>query len=291
MTYSIEGFALWLATEGRPKSQGTIRVYTRSARQLRSWLLTHGVTSWDKAKRHHIRAFIAETRDRSSDGYAATVFWGCKAFFRYMVAEEWETGISPMASMTAPDPGRPLIPVLTRDQLVTLITSCETARDEALIRLLADTGMRLSECAGLKVADCDLGKAARILVHGKGGKDRYVIPGKRTVLALRRYLLRERSVHPRASSEWLWLGVHGPMTDSGLYKAVRAAGNRAGLDVHPHQLRHSWAHHWRADGGSLDDLVHLAGWSGPAMALRYGASAAGERAETAARSLSLGDRL
>jgi integrase len=69
------------------------------------------------------------------------------------------------------------------------------------------------------------------------------------------------------------------------------SGRLVKLDVHPHQLRHTWAHRYRANGGALDDLVYLAGWTGPAMAIRYGKSAAGERAEAAARRLSLGDSL
>jgi integrase/recombinase XerD len=68
--------------------------------------------------------------------------------------------------------------------------------------------------------------------------------------------------------------------------------SRAGLDgLHPHLLRHTWAHCYRLNGGQVDNLVFLAGWSGPAMALRYGASAAAERAEAEARNLSLVDKM
>jgi integrase len=80
------------------------------------------------------------------------------------------------------------------------------------------------------------------------------------------------------------------MTDSGLSKLIRAVGARAGLEVHPHLLRHTWAHYYRLNGGQTDNLVYLAGWSGPAMALRYGRSAAAERAEQEALGLSLVDR-
>jgi integrase len=84
----------------------------------------------------------------------------------------------------------------------------------------------------------------------------------------------------------------GAMGVSGLDKLIRRVGANAGLEsIHPHLLRHSWAHMYRVNGGSVDNLATLAGWTGVAMSMRYGASAAAERAEAEARQLSLVDRM
>jgi integrase len=68
--------------------------------------------------------------------------------------------------------------------------------------------------------------------------------------------------------------------------------DEAGVDrINPHRFRHTWAHTFRAEGGSEGDLMYLAGWTSTAMAHRYGRSAANERAQDAARAINLGDRL
>lgn len=163
-------------------------------------------------------------------------------------------------------------------------------RDTAIVRLFLDTGMRLSEMAGLTLSDIDL-DADVALVLGKGRRPRTCPFGDKTAQAIERYL-RERSKHRLASSNQLWIGGRGDMTDNGIGQMLRRRAKEAGLEhLHPHMFRHTFAHRWLADGGQEQDLMRLAGWRSREMLARYGASAADQRAREAHRRMRLGDRL
>ena len=79
----------------------------------------------------------------------------------------------------------------------------------------------------------------------------------------RRYL-REPAKHPGADQPWLWLGKKGRLADSGNLQLVLRRGEDAGPGrIHPHPLRHSFAHQWLSAGGNKGDLMRLAA-GGPA---------------------------
>jgi integrase/recombinase XerC len=81
-------------------------------------------------------------------------------------------------------------------------TTCYLTR--AILRLFADTGLRLSELAHLTVADVDLDEQVAVVL-GKGRRPRAVPFGAKTTAALDRYL-RVRGRHKVAAEPALWLG-------------------------------------------------------------------------------------
>ncbi|MBB3085505.1 tyrosine-type recombinase/integrase [Geodermatophilus sabuli] len=98
-----------------------------------------------------------------------------------------------------------------------------------VLRLLLDTGVRVSELCGLALTDVDLDRELAY-VTGKGSRPGVVPFGAKTAQAVDRYL-RVRALHPHARSPLLLLGQRGPMTPDVLHTRAAQAGV---TDVHPH---------------------------------------------------------
>jgi site-specific recombinase XerD len=284
-----------LSLEARNRAKATVVVYMDAVMLLGRFLAARGLpTAIAEIKREHIELFIADLLARRSPSTAVNRFKSLQQFFRFLVDED-ELTVSPMARMTPPSVPESEIPVPTQDDLRRLLKACvgkdfNERRDTAIVMLLLDTGARRAEAAGLKVTDIDL-RVRTAFVVGKGSRGRTLPLGARTTQALDRYL-RVRARHKLAYRDELWLGPSGPVTGWGIADIIERRSRQAGIKpMHPHQLRHYFAHTWRMNGGDDAALMSLAGWRSRDMLNRYGRSVAAERARDTHRRLSPGDNL
>ena len=116
-------------------------------------------------------------------------------------------------------------------------------RDEAILRLMLETGARAGEIAALERDDIDAAAGTAIIRRGKGGKGHIIPFGPHAALALDRYM-RLRTHHRLADSPALWLGDRGKtFSYDALHKALGERANAAGVvGYHPHLMRHTAAH-------------------------------------------------
>jgi site-specific recombinase XerD len=163
-----------LALRADGYADNTVKAYQNAVRSLADWLAEHhpevGPAELD---RQHIRGWLVEVRERHSSNTARGWFAGVRHFCRWLEGEG-EADQDATAGIRTPAPGDPDTPVLSDADLRALLATCAgtdftARRDAAIIMLFLDGGLRLSELAGLQVADVDL-RDRIVFVAGKASR-------------------------------------------------------------------------------------------------------------------------
>jgi site-specific recombinase XerD len=296
-----------LALEAAAKSPRTIRSYLDSVRALHAFLTAQGMPSdVEGVEAGHLRAFLLSEERRTSATSAAVHFRNLRVFFGWLAGEEERSNPNPMSRVEGPKVTKKAKPFLDDEELARLLETCQGSsfadrRDTAILRVLIDTGLRVSGLANLRYDQNDETSndvfltQRRLRIRRAGGDETWVPIGRKAAAAIDRYI-RMRARQDQASSPWLWLGLQGHntahMTDSGIRGMVGRRGEQAGIqNVHPHRFRRSFADKWLAAGGSTDDLMHITGWKTYDMVREYTEARGIARAHDAHARISPGDRL
>ncbi|MCK9357596.1 MAG: tyrosine-type recombinase/integrase [Dehalococcoidia bacterium] len=166
---------------------------------------------------------------------------------------------NPLAAVKAPKLPQRLPKTLSPEEVAAVAKACRSSRDEAIILLLLDTGMRLAELANLQVADRDE-KEQRVHVIGKGNKERVVYMSGWTAAVLSTYVCFERPGGTDAGPLFQTQGGY-PLTAARIQKVLERVGKKAGLRhrLGPHRLRHTYATESLKHGASLEHVRRTLG--------------------------------
>jgi site-specific recombinase XerD len=159
------------------------------------------------------------------------------------------------------------------DDVRRLLLACpdtfEGRRNRALIALLADSGLRISEALRLRVEDVNFAARTVNVRAGKGSKDGVGFFGSETAQHLRAWLSKRRQAH---AEDFLFTDRRGrSLTRSHALHVLHRLSVRAGLSrkVGPHQLRHYAATSILRQTGDLELVRQVLRHESLAMALRY----------------------
>jgi site-specific recombinase XerD len=283
-----------LALKAERKSPSTVASYTEGVQGFLRWCAETGTKP--ELTRAAVQGFTAALLENGAQAATARSRHMALRRFSAWLVDEDELDSNPLLGVKPPKLDAKVTEALTDDELKRLIKKCHgreflDRRDEAIVRFMAETGVRAGELLGMMLpGDIDLDRGVATVRRGKGGKGRVVPYGPQTAAALDRYM-RARRAHRLADSGPMWLGGGGQTFGyHGLNVAIKKRAEAAGIkNFHLHLLRSTAATRWLRARGSEQGLMAIAGWSSRQMLDRYTGASASERAAAEARSLNLGE--
>jgi site-specific recombinase XerD len=195
-----------------------------------------------------------------------------KAFFNWLHSEGY-TDTNRLARLRNFKTERKLKEILTEDEIGAIFATFDVktaagARDAGILTLMLDSGLRLSEVVGLRLADADI-DAGHLKVMGKGSKERIVPFGAAAQKALWRY--RHHYRPETSSSDRFFLTIDGmAMTTAALVSLIKRVRTASGVSrLHPHLCRHTFATRYLINGGDVFSLQQILGHTTLEMVRKY----------------------
>jgi len=199
-----------------------------------------------------------------------------KTLFNWAQGEEY-TENNPSFRVRLGHPHYKQVEPYTDDEVRAMLDVCEYdiqhryrflgIRDKAIVSLLADTGLRISELGEIRLSDLDP-RLGQVRVMGKGAKMRVVPINGEARKALKHYLTQAR----QQGGDELWKTDGGhPLSTYSIKVMIQRLKKRAGVTSGggAHRLRHYFATRYLEAGGDLNTLRLLLGHNTLDMVLRY----------------------
>lgn len=197
-----------------------------------------------------------------------------RVFYNFLLREEF-ISVNPTAKIKSPIARTEAKQPLTDETVSLLLAAAKRSnhprRNEALLLVLLDTGVRASEFCAFKVDDLDMGSRVMRVRQGKGDKPRTCFIGKTTARALSLYL-RHANLNPDSPLFPSDRGAELPMTRSGLQQLLKRLCRSAGVStkgVSPHAFRRTFAVNLLRSGANVFSVQNMLGHTNLAMTRRY----------------------
>lgn len=209
-----------------------------------------------KATRQDIQRYLNSIPPNQNGlGTRHASYRAIKTLYRWLLSEYGFP--NPVEGMPAPILGKPILHSLEKEQVFYLIDKASSIRNAAIISLFTESGLRLSELAGIKPEHINW--ASRTLrVMGKGRKEAYATFGELTEKYLKVWLEQYK---PNGN---IW-GLSG----DGIASMLKRLEASTGLPCNPHTFRRTFACLLRKSGVDTMMIKDLGRWDSLEMVQRY----------------------
>jgi integrase/recombinase XerC len=272
----VENFLNNLKFEKR-YSVHTITAYKSDLSQFADFLhKTYETRLIEKASYHQIRTYMAQLLEvgltpRSVHRKLITL----RSFFKFLLQENIVKS-NPMLKIQSPKSGSALPSFIEEQKMQKLDTlnpgddDFSSQRDNLIVQMLYQTGMRLSELKNLKSININIPKS-ELKVLGKRNKERIIPFPDNLKKSITGYLSKKLEL-PDANEEFLFVLDNGkPVYEKFIYRVVTAALSTitTAEKKSPHVLRHTYATHLLNNGADINAIKELLGHSSLAATQIY----------------------
>lgn len=205
---------------------------------------------------------IKQTRDNASLSYCDTILRYLRSFYNFLMLEEL-IAKNPTAKIQKIKCDKKKKSAFTEMEVELIRSACRNAREKMIIEVLISTACRITEFSQIKISDIE--ENGRLLIFGKGNKERYVYLNARAQLAVKEYLAERKDKNPylnpglcatyqcesksaffKVKKDWYkypeFIAEKNHATRNAIASIVRCIGRRAGVqECHPHKFRRTCA--------------------------------------------------
>ena len=243
-------------------SKKTFENYDRDLNKFFRFLKEYKINDIKKITKETIRLyFLKQKNNNISNRTLGRYYSSLNSFFIYSIEHEYIES-NPLKFIDYPKYTKKVPEYIYESQLEKLLNEKTSEnieielRNKLIIYLLLDTGVRVSELVNIKVSDIDIEERI-IKVFGKGSKERFVFFTSKTKEILVTYLSKRKE---KAIVDNLLINYKGEkLTERSVQKIIKLIGEKIGLDIHPHLLRHTFATDLLNKGADIRMIQELLG--------------------------------
>lgn len=264
---ALERYLHYLTYEKR-YSDHTITHYEADIKKWLHFLQDENIL-WQTVTYKEVRRFLQKCYEQKlARTTVSRTMSAIKMFYRFQVSEGL-IAANPIHLIKASGKTGTLPKFLYEQEMAALFESIDTSdplgiRNAALLEVLYATGIRVAELCDLACSHCEM-DTGMLLVHGKGGKMRYVPLGEFAMASLEVYLSHVRPElvkKAKIETETIFLNHRGaPLTDRGVRDILKRLTMAASVHINlaPHMIRHSFATHLLNNGADMRSVQELLG--------------------------------
>ena len=247
-------------------AKNTYLAYQRDITHWLTWLEKYQKLPLKQATTQDMQAFLATRLDKQYQARSiARLISSLKHFYQFLFREN----LCPKditVPIELPRLGQSLPSNLTESEVELLLKTPDTKtslgiRDQCMLELLYDCGLRISELVALQTHNINLDQGI-IRITGKGGSERIVPIGEAGVYWLKKHMIQSLPLNHNNAAAMIFPGkTVSHLTRQTFWHRIKYYAKKANIhkSISPHTLRHAFASHLLNHGADLRVIQLLLG--------------------------------